>query len=120
MSDPNELQAWHCPGSSQPPAEGSRSRCRGCGQVRSRRLDGMIQKHPKPGEYHPNKKPKPKTTTDQLRGMIWWLASELATPDVGQGGQTESWIELAEKYWRLGLRFESRPLTPKTVPAGDA
>lgn len=44
----------------------------------------------------------------QLRGMIWWLASELATDDVGQGGDPEMWVALAEKHWRLGLRSETR------------
>ncbi|QRY51778.1 hypothetical protein [Mycolicibacterium septicum] len=44
----------------------------------------------------------------KLRGMIWWLASELATDDVGKGGEAGTWVDLAEKYWRQGLRSETR------------
>lgn len=47
-----------------------------------------------------------------MRGMIWWLATELSTDDVGKGGETETWIELAEKHWALGLRFQTRPIAP--------
>lgn len=48
----------------------------------------------------------------QLRGMIWWLATELATDDVGKGGEPDTWVALAEKHWRLGIRSETRLINP--------
>lgn len=48
----------------------------------------------------------------RLRGMIWWLATELATDDVGKGGEAETWVGLAEKFWRQGLMSETRFLNP--------
>jgi hypothetical protein len=49
-------------------------------------------------------------TVEQLRGMIWWLATELSTDDVGKGGEAQTYVELAEKFWKLGLQYEERPL----------
>ena len=43
-----------------------------------------------------------------MRGMIWWLATELATDDIGKGGEAETWVALAEKHWELGPRSETR------------
>lgn len=51
----------------------------------------------------------------KLRGMIWWLASDLAADDGDPNSTTETWVESAERHWRLGLRFESRPLAPSTL-----
>lgn len=53
-------------------------------------------------------------TIAQLNGMVWWLATELATDDVGRGGEVETWLELAEKHWPQGLRSQTRFLSPKT------
>lgn len=46
-------------------------------------------------------------TNRQLLGVVWWLASELSADD---DSSTLTWVELAERHWRLGLRFEQRPL----------
>jgi hypothetical protein len=48
----------------------------------------------------------------KLRGMIWWLASDLAADDGDPNSTTETWVALAEEHWRLGLRCEARPLKP--------
>lgn len=48
----------------------------------------------------------------RLRGMIWWLASDLAADDQPEPSMPEVWVELAERSWQLGLRYEARPLRP--------
>jgi hypothetical protein len=48
----------------------------------------------------------------QMRGMIWWLASDLAADDGDPNSTTETWVALAEKHWRSGLRYETRFLKP--------
>lgn len=58
------------------------------------------------------------TEIAKLNGMIWWLATELATDDVGKGGEPETWIELAEKHWPLGIRAQTRFLEPATNKQG--
>lgn len=44
----------------------------------------------------------------QLRGMIWWLATELSADSAGKDGDPDTWVTLAEKYWQQGLRSEMR------------
>lgn len=64
-------------------------------------------------------------TEEQLRGMVWWLASEIAAEDVDEVGDhkssAEDWVELAERHWRLGLRGETRPIKGvKSEPPSDS
>lgn len=66
-------------------------------------------------EWHrPRPMPDAETMVEisKLNGMIWWLATELATDDVGKGGEAETWVGLAEKHWDLGLRSQTRFLNP--------
>lgn len=44
----------------------------------------------------------------KLRGMIWWLASDLAADDGDDNSTSDTWVTLAEKHWQQGLRYETR------------
>lgn len=48
----------------------------------------------------------------KLRGMIWWLASDLAADDGDPTSTSETWVALAEKHWRQGLRYAARLINP--------
>lgn len=48
----------------------------------------------------------------QLNGMIWWLASDLAAEDGFGDGTAETWVALAEKHWRSGIRYQTRFISP--------
>lgn len=51
----------------------------------------------------------------KLRGMIWWLAAEIAADDGDPDSTPETLVALAEKYWQQGLRLETRPLKPSEL-----
>jgi hypothetical protein len=47
---------------------------------------------------------------NKLCGMIGWLASELATDDVGKGGDPQTWVELAERHWGRYVEVSGEPV----------
>lgn len=88
-------EAWTDRMGDLPPMPRNYEQCRQCGEDRTYRHQCDLQ-----------------TEMMQLRGMIWWLASDLAADDGDPTSTSETWVKLAEEHWRLGLRYEVRAVKP--------